>query len=985
MNDLPATKAPSVESLVGRIADEFIERLHRGEQPDVEEYARRHPELADVLRQALAALEALEPQSATARGPEPGPADGPPADDLLGQPLGDFRLLREVGRGGMGVVFEAEQLSLGRRVALKVLPLAATLDPRQLQRFQNEARAAAGLHHTNIVPVYAVGSERGVHYYAMQFIDGQTLATLIAQRCQAPRTEAQPTAPHLPGAPAADTAERAAASTERPAGDAAHFRRVADWGVQAAEALDHAHQMGIVHRDVKPANLLVDAAGRLWVTDFGLAQVQSETRVTMTGDLVGTLRYMSPEQALARRVVIDHRTDVYSLGATLYELLTMRPAFDGADRQELLRQIAFEEPLTPRRLNRAIPAELETVVLKAMEKNPTERYGTARELADDLERFLKDEPIRARRPPLLVRLRKWGRRHRPVVASLAAVALTLLAVAAAWALAYQRRLTETERGVTAALLQAETLLEEGEKLLDYPDRWQVRARLAQAAIEKAEELLAAGAATEPLTRRLDKDRAAVAAAVADSGLLVEFNRIRLEQATGRKGPYRVGASASSYAQVLKDYGVDLAEPTSAGPRIRDSRLREPLLAALEDWWRVSDEDRVCWRLEQVLQVADPTDVSRAHWRDAVRQRDRVALRRMARELATQRLRAAVVCSRAADLMFVKEWMAAEQLLKAAQARGPADFWLNHDLGMVLQEQGPARAEEAVGYLRAALALRSDSPAVHVNLGLALEDKGDTEGAARCCWAALDIDPKFNYAHVNLGVLLTKKGDLNGAVKCYKRALEIDPRDSYAHNNLGYVLRAQGKVDEAIACFKRAIAIDSRYAGAHRNLAAALQSTGKFEEAFTCLKRLTEIDPQDANAHSDLGAILNDKRGDHTSAIAAFRTAIDLNPKHPLYRFNLGNAFRDNGQLDDAIAAYREGLRLNKDHPALQDKDHAGVQCELGRLLARQGRFAEAVVELKRGLELGSKIPGWTHPAAQWLRAAERRAAPRPAAANEAQP
>src|SRR5205085_1769628 len=158
-------------------------------------------------------------------------------------------------------------------------------------------------------------------------------------------------------------------------------------------------------------------AGRLWVTDFGLAQVQSDARLTMTGDLVGTLRYMSPEQALAKRVVIDHRTDVYSLGATLYELLTLRPAYGGSDRQELLRQIAFEEPKAPRRVNKAIPAELEAIVLKAMEKNPQERYATAKELADDLRRWLDGRLIRARRPTPVQRAQKWLRRHPAVVRS----------------------------------------------------------------------------------------------------------------------------------------------------------------------------------------------------------------------------------------------------------------------------------------------------------------------------------------------------------------------------------------------------------------------------------------------------------------------------------------------------------------------------------------------------------------------------------------
>jgi WD40 repeat protein/tetratricopeptide (TPR) repeat protein len=202
--------------------------------------------------------------------------------------------------------------------------------------------------------------------------------------------------------------------------------------VQAAEALEHAHQLEVVHRDVKPGNLLVDGRGHLWVTDFGLAHCQSQAGLTMTGDLVGTLRYMSPEQALAKRVVVDHRTDVYSLGATLYELLTLRPAFPGNDRQELLRQIAFEEPVRPRRLDQKVPGELETVVLKALEKNPADRYATAQEMADDLRRFLEDRPIRARPPTVVQRLRKWARRHRPLVVSLTACfAIVLVAIATA--------------------------------------------------------------------------------------------------------------------------------------------------------------------------------------------------------------------------------------------------------------------------------------------------------------------------------------------------------------------------------------------------------------------------------------------------------------------------------------------------------------------------------------------------------------------------
>jgi serine/threonine protein kinase len=427
VNDLSAGKDPSLESLVAQLADEFGECLERGERPDVEAYARRCPQHATVIRQVLSSVRLIRLSDPDGLNEVVDP--GPPEPAVAGL-LGDYRIVREVGRGGMGVVYEAEQLSLGRRVALKVLPFAAALDARQLQRFKNEAQAAAHLHHPNIVPIHAVGVERGVHFYAMQLVEGQSLATLIRGLRQLDGLEAddEPTAPGGRRVAAADdtTAWAANLSTEHSTRSPGYFRTVARLALQAAEALDHAHQQGVIHRDVKPANLLVDARGHLWITDFGLAQVPSDTKLTRTGDLVGTVRYMSPEQAQGRSLALDHRTDIYSLGTTVYELLTLQPAFDGRDRQELLRQVALEEPRAPRRLNRALPADLETVVLKATAKDPAGRYATAHELAEDLRRFLADEPVRARRPTRVQRAGQWARRHRGLMQ--AAAALLMLAV-----------------------------------------------------------------------------------------------------------------------------------------------------------------------------------------------------------------------------------------------------------------------------------------------------------------------------------------------------------------------------------------------------------------------------------------------------------------------------------------------------------------------------------------------------------------------------
>jgi serine/threonine protein kinase len=395
-----------------RVVEEYLAALEAGHAPDREALQARHPEIADALAHCLDALEFVQAAGSHLQRP----AVPPESPDMISaaSPLGDFQILREVGRGGMGVVYEAIQMSLGRRVALKVLPFAAALDPKQRQRFHNEAQAAAQLHHTHIVPVFGVGSERGVHYYAMQYIEGQTLARWIAEMRRLAGLE-QPAEPGSPALANVDTAPRAGPATVRSVTTPAHFRTVAQFGMQAAEGLEHAHQLGVIHRDIKPANLLVDERGNLWVMDFGLAHCLGQTGLTLTGDLVGTLRYMSPEQALAKRAAIDHRTDVYSLATVLYECLTLEPAWPGADREELLRQIAQEEPARPRRRNPAVPTELETIVAKGMEKDPDDRYATAQEFADDLRRFLEDRPIQARRPTVWQRARKWGRRHQAIV------------------------------------------------------------------------------------------------------------------------------------------------------------------------------------------------------------------------------------------------------------------------------------------------------------------------------------------------------------------------------------------------------------------------------------------------------------------------------------------------------------------------------------------------------------------------------------------
>jgi WD40 repeat protein/serine/threonine protein kinase/Tfp pilus assembly protein PilF len=470
---------------VDALAEEFVERFRRGERPALSEFTDKYPQFADEIRDLFPALVMLEdvrpaPQTTAHDKGWRGAATGRPLERL-----GDYRILREVARGGMGIVYEAEQESLGRHVALKVLPNHALLDPRQLQRFQREARAAARLHHTNIVPVFGVGEEAGLHYYVMQFIQGQgldqVLAVLQQLRKNSPgaplnlpgpdvnRPSAPPsgdmasvaavansllsgvfraTPPSPPGAKAEATAcplpsgvkeevkvpVSASSSEVRLPGQPAnatlsdsgqpYWQSVARIGIQAAEALAYAHGQGTLHRDIKPSNLLLDTQGIVWVADFGLAKASDSEDLTHTGDVVGTLRYMAPERFQGKA---DARSDIYALGLTLYELLTLRPAFDESERDKLLHQVMHVAPSRPRKLNPAVPRDLETVVLKALAHDPAHRYQTAAELAADLKRFVDDKPIHARPVSEIEKVWRWCRRN-PSLASLAAAFLLSLAL-----------------------------------------------------------------------------------------------------------------------------------------------------------------------------------------------------------------------------------------------------------------------------------------------------------------------------------------------------------------------------------------------------------------------------------------------------------------------------------------------------------------------------------------------------------------------------
>ena len=441
---------------LAELVDRFIDRFQAGEWVDARAFAAEHPAHAEALLELLPAAATMATVRRSFLQSEGQAAHFRLDSDMIG----GYRIVREIGRGGMGVVYEAVQVATGRKVALKVLPIAAATDPRQIERFRIEGQAAAALDHPHIVPVSEIGCEQGVHFYAMRLVEGCSLAAVVLE---------------------AQSGTSPAIMTPREA---------ARLALQAAEALAHAHDLGILHRDIKPANLLVDPAGHLWVTDFGLAHFLGGGDLTQTGDVIGTLRYLSPEQARGRRK-LDGRTDVYSLGATLYELATLRPAFDGHDRQELLRQIASDEPIPPRRLDPTIPRDLETILVSAMAKEVEDRYGSATELADDLRRFLDGRPIVARRPSTPTKAARWARRNKVTVAIATTVlSLFLLGTAIGVGLLWREQI-RTRENLRLALIALDEfcLSTTGPELTRDPERTQQLQTLQLKALTIYERML----------------------------------------------------------------------------------------------------------------------------------------------------------------------------------------------------------------------------------------------------------------------------------------------------------------------------------------------------------------------------------------------------------------------------------------------------------------------------------------------------------------
>jgi tetratricopeptide (TPR) repeat protein/tRNA A-37 threonylcarbamoyl transferase component Bud32 len=897
------------------------------------------------VQASLCSLAAAGADAAATTSPYvPDPGDGSAAQRR-------YRILRPHAKGGLGEVFVAEDQELSREVALKEIQTRYADDPQSRGRFLQEAEITGGLEHPGVVPVYGLGRyEDGRPFYAMRFIRGDNLKEAIHRF-------------HHAHGPCCSPGERRLA-----------LRGLLGRFVDVCNAVAYAHSRGVLHRDLKPGNIMLGKYGETLVVDWGLAKavgraappVDTEeltlrprsgdgAAATQLGTAVGTPAYMSPEQAAGRLDLLGHASDIYSLGATLFALLTGRPPVEGQDPGEVLRRVQRGETRVPRQVKPDTPAGLDAICRKAMAPRPEDRYATALDLARDVEHWMADEPVSAYPEPWRMRAGRWIRRHpAPVSAAAAAVLVTALLGGGGWVWLAQvraERRAETVQAVNKALDEA-TLLRGQAQAAPVGDLalWGV----AREAARRAEVLAEAGAADDETSRRvrtLFADLAREEQSARDRAGEADRDRKMLERLAEIRGTvedHDGGYVNAAYAAAFRDYGIDVdALPTAeAADRIR----RRPQavaaeLAATLDLWAFErllrgSSEASCQRLREVARAADDDP-----WRKRLREGPKTATIRTLQELRAEgKLASLPVQSTFMMAIYLRgagDPEAAVSLLQEAQQHHPNDIWINFYLAHFLQEMvNPPRTEDAIRFYTAARALRPETGHALAHL---LAAQGKTDEAIAVFRDLIRRRPATSEHHCCLAKLLAKKGSLDEAIAAYKEASRLAPTSPIPHLGLGVALQAKGAFPEAIAALERAVQLDPGNLDTRRLLGLLLQSKGALDQAITTHKETIRLRPNDSLSHLGLGAALEQK-GQLDEAIAAYKQATRVEPGAPLAHYALGCALQKKGEVDGAVAALSEAVRL--------DPNSASYHRTLGALLCdRKQAYDAALAQFREAIRL----------------------------------
>lgn len=770
---------------------------------------------------------------------------GPPPVDIglplarLNELLTDYEVVSEVGRGGMGIVYKARQRKLNRIVALKVLPaLLGAVRPEAMARFRREAELAAKLTHSNIIGVHDFGEVDGTLYFAMQLVEGQTLRDVLREIEATHSVDAVVGAAGSPSGSQATTKIGSSAQTDR-----AYFRRVAQWMTEAAEALQYAHENGVVHRDIKPSNLLLSSTGHILISDFGLARASQRETFTATRAILGTARYMSPEQVDSSRGSVDARTDVYGLGATMYELLTFQSLFAGTDDREIMQNVLHKEPPPPHRIVKHVPRELETICLKAIEKLPKERYATAQEMADDLRRWSLGMPILARRPTAAVRVGKWARRRRLPVALGAGCVVLTAALAGSYA-AYRTSNREASDAREDATTREVRLL-----VID------ARADYDRGDFSKALASIESGLAIDP-------GSVALLNLMADTLVLQGQAKAALEILNGllARHPDDWEAHASA-ARILGDFShatrAVLYNTSAEQTGLSEDERRRQYVEHRDAVARLHPDSA---ELDGLL-ASEETDP-----RAAIKLLDR-ALQRCPSSPGVIRARAA----RDDELGDYPSMLVDAERLGALRPGWAVAHWLR---GQALQRLD--RSDEAEQAYDKAVDRDPADPTNWYARSLVKTSRGRYAEALADVNKVLELAPDFPYAYAGRARAYAGLGQLENALADLGRAIALRPNDIEVYHERGKLYYDVGRFDAAAADMSRIIQLNPKDARAYGNRAVAYIRLKRFDRAIEDLQEAVRIDPKDAKGYRNLGHA-EASAGRYDDALASYTKAIELEP------------------------------------------------------------------------------------------------------------
>jgi tetratricopeptide (TPR) repeat protein len=707
-------------------------------------------------------------------------SDAVHADDARLPQIDGYNVQRVLGRGGMGVVYRAWHVALSRHVALKMLLSGGYAAPQELLRFRREAQAVAALRHPNIVQIYDVGEVDRRPYFTMEYVEGGSLAERLSGNPQ-------------------------------PARDAAAIV------VTLAKAVQIAHDGGIVHRDLKPANVLLTTDGTPKITDFGLARrFEGDADLTLSGAMIGTPSYMAPEQAAGKSNAVGPAADIYSLGAILYEMLTGRPPFRAETAIETQRQVITEEPVSPSRLNAQVPRDLTTICLKCLSKDPQRRYVSAVVLAEDLQRYLRGEPILARATGSFERGRKWAARNRLLSGTLLGGGLLLVAVSAAgWKFMLDR----------ATVLQAVQIHFSELEVALKREAWSE----ARAKLDLTEARLR-GAEDRELNAKIGKYRRQLE-------LVEQLEAIRLKRADTIPGVNNFDVAARAYREAFLQAQMFTTgeEPKVVAERIRSTAVAPAIVVAIDDWALCVWGEPEMQSLLDIALLADsnPSNVplrNRRLWSDPP------ALQKLVAELPIGDQSVALMVG--LSDRFHQIGGNSVPFLKRIHQKHPDDFWINYALALALH-QNPG---ESIRYYQAAIALRPNAAPAYDNLGIALADQKRESEALDEFKTAVRLNPFSTISRYNLGHALANLGRRNDAIEELQHALECDPNFVRGRGYLGYVLADLDRHDEAIVECRRAINLDRREWLAYRTVRTSTLKLGRPEEALAEWKEMLALEP-----------------------------------------------------------------------------------------------------------------------------------------------